>query len=206
MLPYSGGMEFEKHISDGKTRCGWVTDWQGYVDYHDHEWGAPTHDEREHFELLVLEGAQAGLSWETVLKKRPGYRAAFDNFDVEKVARYDENKIQELLKNPNIIRNQLKIRSAINNAQCFIKVQEEFGSFDKYIWGFVDGMPIVNEWPSLKDVPANTPLSDQISKDMKKRGFNFVGTTIIYAHIQSLGLVNDHTTDCFRWQECQKLK
>lgn len=197
-------MAFDKHIPDGKTRCGWVNDWQGYVDYHDQEWGKPTHDEREHFELLCLEGAQAGLSWETVLKKRPAYREAFDNFDVEKVARYDEAKVQELLQNAGIIRNQLKIRSAIRNAQGFIKVQEEFGSFDRYIWGFVDGAPIINRWKSLKEVPATSDLSDKISKDLKKRGFNFVGSTIIYAHIQSLGLINDHTTDCFRWAECQE--
>lgn len=196
-------MSGTKIHTDGKPRCFWVTDWQGYIDYHDQEWGQPTHDEREHFELLCLEGAQAGLSWQTVLKRREGYRRAFDNFDVQKVAHYGQKKIDTLLQNPEIIRNKAKVNSVIKNAQAFIRVQEEFGTFDKYIWGFVDGKPIVNHWKERGDVPAKTVLSDALSKDLKKRGFSFVGSTIIYAHMQSLGMVNDHTVDCFRWKECQ---
>ncbi|MTI31711.1 DNA-3-methyladenine glycosylase I [Xanthovirga aplysinae] len=187
--------------------CEWAADtFDEYIQYHNEEWGVPVHDDRIHFEFLILEGAQAGLSWSTVLKKREGYRKAFADFDVQAVALYDEIKIQELLKDPNIIRNQLKIRSVVNNAKQFIKVQEEFGSFDTYIWSFVGGAPIVNHWKSLNDVPATTPESDALSKDLKKRGFKFVGSTIIYAYMQACGLVNDHTINCFRYKELVEVK
>jgi DNA-3-methyladenine glycosylase I len=171
------------------------------VAYHDEEWGVPVHDERELFELLVLEGAQAGLSWITILRKREGYRRAFDNFDVRKVAAYDDAKQAELRDDSGIIRNKLKIKSAVQNARAFLRVQEEFGSFDNYIWGFVDHKPVINTWRTLSEIPASTPLSEQISKDLKKRGFNFVGPTIIYAYMQSIGMVNDHTVGCFRYKE-----
>ncbi len=171
------------------------------MDYHDEEWGVPFHEDRKHFEFLILEGAQAGLSWSTVLKKREGYRKAFANFDVEQVAAFDEKKEEELRNNSEIIRNKLKIKSTITNAQAFIRVQKEFGSFDKYIWSFVAGKPIVNRWKKMKDVPATTAESDALSKDLKKRGFKFVGSTIIYAHMQAIGMVNDHTIDCFRYKE-----
>lgn len=182
-------------------RCGWCSDDPLYIDYHDHEWGVPQHDDQKLFEMLILEGAQAGLSWITVLKKRENYRRLFDNFDVKKVAAYTEKDVERLMADAGIIRNRLKINSAIRNAKAFIEVQKEFGSFDKYIWGFVNGKPIQNHWRSLSELPAKTELSDQISKDLKKRGFNFVGSTIIYAHMQATGMVNDHTTDCFRYAE-----
>jgi len=183
-------------------RCQWVENtFPEYIKYHDEEWGVPVHDDKVHFEFLILEGAQAGLSWSTILKRRGGYREAFADFDVEKVARYDQKKIDQLLQDPGIIRNKLKVHSTITNAQAFIKVQEEFGSFDKYIWGFVDGQPIVNHWKKMSEVPATTKESDLLSKDLKKRGFRFVGSTIIYAHMQAVGLVNDHTVDCFRYAE-----
>lgn len=178
------------------VRCAWVNDDPLYMDYHDHEWGIPVHDDHRWFEFLLLEGAQAGLSWYTVLRKREGYRHAFDGFDPEKVALYDENKIAELMANEGIIRNRLKIQSAINNAKCFLQVQEQFGSFDTYIWQFVDGMPIVNHWRDIREVPASTPQSDALSKDLKKRGFKFVGTTICYALMQACGMVQDHTANC----------
>lgn len=178
------------------ARCAWVNDDPLYIDYHDREWGIPVHDDRRWFEFLVLEGAQAGLSWYTVLKKREAYRQAFDGFDPEKVALYDDSKIAELLFNEGIIRNRLKIQSAINNAKCFLKVREQFGSFDSYIWQFVGGKPIVNQWKDRTEVPASTPQSDAMSKDLKKRGFTFVGTTICYALMQSCGMVQDHTLDC----------
>lgn len=180
-----------------KQRCNWCTQDKVYQDYHDNEWGKPEHDDRKLFELLVLEGAQAGLSWLTVLKKRGAYKAAFDNFDPKKVSRYDEEKIASLLQNAGIIRNKLKIRSAIRNAQIFLTIQEEFGSFDKYLWRFVNNKPINNQFSSLSEIPAKTDLSDNISKDLKKRGMNFVGSTIIYAYLQAIGIVNDHTKDCF---------
>lgn len=186
--------------SQNHTRCWWAGDDPLYVAYHDEEWGVPTHDERELFELLILEGAQAGLSWITILRRREGYRKAFDNFDVKKVAAYDEAKMEALRNDAGIIRNKLKIKSAVQNAQAFIRVQEEFGSFDAYIWGFVDGQPLQNAFKTLQEVPASTPLSEQISKDLKKRGFNFVGPTIVYAYMQSIGMVNDHVADCFRHQ------
>ena len=185
-------------------RCTWPGEDPLYIRYHDREWGIPIHSDRKLFEFLILEGAQAGLSWITVLKKRPAYRKAFDNFDFNKVARYKERKIKQLLNNPGIIRNKLKIRSAISNAKAFIEVRKEFGTFNKYIWQFVDGKPIQNCFNDMKDIPATTELSDQISKDLKKRGFNFVGSTIVYAHMQATGMVNDHTMDCFRYREINR--
>ena len=173
--------------------------------YHDTEWGVPLKDDRALFEFLVLEGAQAGLAWITVLRKREGYRAAFDGFDPGKVARYSDAKVQRLLEDPRIIRNRLKVQSARRNAQAFLAVQEEWGSFSDYIWNFVDGQPVQNRWRSLAEIPASTPLSDTISKDLKKRGFNFVGTTIVYAHMQATGMVNDHVVTCFRHEECRLL-
>lgn len=180
------------------NRCGWV-DLNNplYVAYHDEEWGVPVHDERKHFEMLVLEGAQAGLSWATILNRREGYRKAFDNFEPEKVAEYEEDKVQALLQNTGIIRNRLKIRSAIKNARVFLAIQKEFGSFDHYLWGFVNHQPIINHFKTLEEIPAQTELSQKISRDLKKRGMSFVGPTIIYAHMQAIGLVNDHLVDCF---------
>ena len=189
----------------GPVRCQWSRGDELYRRYHDEEWGVPLHDDRMLFEFLVLEGAQAGLSWITVLKKRLAYRAAFDDFDYARVAQYDDDKVSSLLENPGIIRNKLKIRSAIRNAGAFIRVREEFGTFNDYIWGFVDGRPVQNAWPDLSRVPAETPLSKKISRDLKRRGFNFVGPTIVYAHMQATGMVNDHTTDCFRYGEVQAL-
>ena len=186
---------------DEKCRCSWPGDMPLYVDYHDNEWGRPTHDDRELFELLVLEGAQAGLSWITILKKREAYREAFDGFDPAKVALYDEAKVEELMQNAGIVRNRLKINAAITNAKLFLDVVEEFGSFDAFLWGYVDGSPIVNRWCSEDEIPASTPLSDRISKDLKKRGFKFVGSTIVYAYMQSIGMVNDHVTGCFVHRE-----
>ena len=168
--------------------------------YHDEEWGVPVHDDRTLFEFLILEGAQAGLSWETILNKRENYRAAFDNFDAQRIALYDRRKIAQLLKNPGIVRNRLKITSVVRNAQAILQVQQEFGSFDRYIWQFVDGRPRVNSWKTRQRVPASTPQSDAMSKDLKKRGFNFVGTTICYAFMQAVGMVNDHVTKCFRYK------
>lgn len=188
------------------TRCAWCEGtFDEYIRYHDEEWGVPVHDDKTQFEFLTLESAQAGLSWSTILKKRGGYRDAFANFDVEMVARFDEKKVQQLLNNPEIIRNELKIRSAINNAQQFMEIQEEFGSFNKYIWGFVDGNPVQNQWETMSQIPATTDRSDQLSKDLKKRGFKFVGSTTIYAHMQATGLVNDHVVSCFRYDEVQNM-
>ena len=183
---------------DTKTRCEWVEgEFEEYVRYHDEEWGIPVHDDKVHFEFLMLEGAQAGLSWSTILKKREGYRKSFANFDPEKVSTFDEAKIQELLQFKGIIRNKLKVRSAVTNAQHFLEIQKEFGSFDHYIWQFVGGSPIINHWKSSSEVPATTKESDALSKDLKKRGFKFVGSTIMYAYMQACGLVNDHTINCF---------
>ncbi|TMV51007.1 DNA-3-methyladenine glycosylase I [Paenibacillus mesophilus] len=179
------------------TRCGWVNDDPLYIEYHDREWGVPVHDDHALFERLVLEGAQAGLSWYTILRKREHYREAFDRFDPAKVAKYDENKIEELMANSGIVRNRLKINSAIRNANAFLRVQEQFGSFDEYIWRFVGGNPIRNSWQKLSDVPATTPISEAMSKDLKKRGFTFVGPTICYAMMQATGMVQDHLTSCF---------
>ena len=189
-----------------QTRCEWAGTDPLYVTYHDEDWGVPIYDDdRLLFEMLTLEGAQAGLSWITILRKRQNYKQAFDDFAVQKVARYDETKIAELLQNPGIIRNKLKVNSTVTNAQAYIRVQTEFGSFAAYLWGYVDGTPLQNSWANLSEVPAFTSLSDKISKDLKKRGFKFVGSTIIYAYMQSVGMVNDHTTACFRHEEVKKL-
>jgi DNA-3-methyladenine glycosylase I len=181
-------------------RCPWPSD-EMYCHYHDTEWGVPLHDDQKLFEFIVLEGAQAGLSWRIILNKREGYRKAFAQFDVEKVARFNQKKIEQLLKDPGIVRNRLKVESAVKNAKAFLKVQEEFGSFDKYIWQFVDGKPRINRWRSMKQVPARTKESDAISKDLIQRGFKFVGSTICYAHMQATGMVNDHLVSCFRHKE-----
>jgi DNA-3-methyladenine glycosylase I len=183
------------------TRCSWCGDDPLYVAYHDEDWGVPVFDDRTLFEFLILEGAQAGLSWSTILKKREGYRAAFDGFDPAIVARYHERKTAELLADPGIVRNRLKVASAVSNAQAFLAVQEEHGSFSNYIWAFVDGAPIQNRWRTLAEIPAKTPLAETISKDLKKRGFRFVGPTIVYAHMQATGMVNDHLVGCFRYPE-----
>lgn len=180
-----------------QKRCNWCEKDDLYRNYHDNEWGRPVYDDATLFEFLILETFQAGLSWHTILKKRDNFRKAFDKFDVKKVAAYNDKKLQILIEDTGIIRNQLKIKSAVSNAQAFIKIQEEFGSFSKYIWAFVDGKPIDNKPQNLKDVPATTPLSDALSKDLKKRGFKFVGSTVIYAHMQATGMVNDHVVDCF---------
>jgi DNA-3-methyladenine glycosylase I len=181
------------------VRCGWATG-DVSVRYHDEEWGVPAHDDGTLFEFLILEGAQAGLSWNTILNKRDNYGKAFDGFDPEQVARYDRRKIARLLRDPGIVRNRLKIHSAVANAKAFLRVQNEFGSFDRYIWQFVHGQPQVNSPRSLKQIPARTPISDAMSKDLKKRGFNFVGSTICYAFMQAVGLANDHVVDCFRYR------
>ncbi|MGH9900271.1 MAG: DNA-3-methyladenine glycosylase I [Pyrinomonadaceae bacterium] len=181
-------------------RCEWATS-DLYVAYHDSEWGVPVHDDRVLFEFLVLEGAQAGLSWETILKKREGYRAAFDDFDAATVAAYGQRKVDELLADRGIVRNRLKVAAAVQNARSFLDVQSEFGSFDRYVWGFVGGRPVQNCWRSLKDVPARTPESDALSKDLRRRAFKFVGSTICYAFMQAVGMVNDHPVYCFRHKE-----
>ncbi len=193
-------------IDKNLKRCTWCEGlYDDYVKYHDEEWGVPVHDERKHFEFLILEGAQAGLSWSTILKRREGYRNAFANFDPALVAKYDEAKYESLLQDPSIIRNRLKIKSAINNARRFIEVQNEYGSFDTYIWKFTNGKPLINTWEKMSEIPAKTELSDRVSKDLKKRGFNFVGSTIIYAHLQATGIVNDHEVSCFRYKELTML-
>lgn len=184
-----------------KKRCAWTTADPLYIFYHDQEWGVPVYDDRLLFEYLVLEGAQAGLSWLTVLKKRGNYRDAFDGFDLRIVAGYSEEKIESLLQNPGIVRNRLKVRAAVNNAKAVLRVQEEFGSFREYIWSFVGGAPLVNHWETIKQVPARTPESDAMSKDLIKRGFSFVGSTICYAFMQATGMVMDHTKDCYRYAE-----
>ena len=187
------------------TRCPWATSDPVYVAYHDEEWGVPLHDDRRLFEMLVLEGAQAGLSWLTILKRRDAYRRAFDGFDPRVVARYGEPEIARLLADSGIIRNRLKVRAAVTNARAFLDVQAEFGSFDRYIWNVVDGRPLQNAWQQLTDIPARTALSDTLSKDLKRRGFSFVGSTICYAHMQATGMVNDHLVDCFRYRAVQRL-
>ena len=187
-----------------KIRCAWGEGSQIYRDYHDEDWGVPVLDDQRQFEFLVLESAQAGLSWITILKKRENYRKAYDDFDFNLVAKYDATKIEELLNNAGIIRNRLKVLASVNNAQCFLKIREEFGSFCNYIWKFVDNKPIVNKWKTMDEMPAKTTLSEMISKDLKKRGFKFLGPVIIYSHLQATGLINDHLVDCFRWSECQK--
>lgn len=192
------------HPQTTPPRCQWALahiDKPFYVDYHDTEWGVPHHDDRHFFEMLILEGAQAGLSWLTILARRETYRAAYDNFDVEKIARYDEAKKQALLADPGIIRNKLKVNASIANARAFIDIQNEFGSFDAYIWRYVDGTPIINHWDAHGNVPAKTGLSDTVSKDLQKRGMRFVGSTIIYSFLQATGLIMDHTTECYRHAE-----
>jgi DNA-3-methyladenine glycosylase I len=189
---------------DMVKRCQWCGDDELYVKYHDEEWGVPLYEDDSLFEFLMLEGAQAGLAWITVLRKREGYRALFDGFDARKIARYSDKKLDKLLLDPRIIRNRLKVYSARQNARAFLETQAEWGSFSDYMWNFVDGKPIQNRWKSLKQIPASTELSDTISKDLKKRGFNFVGSTIVYAHMQATGMVNDHTVECFRQLECKK--
>jgi len=186
------------------TRCEWAGNEPLMKEYHDKEWGTPQHEDQILYELLILEGMQAGLSWSTVLKKRENFRKAFDNFDYKIISKYDENKVEKLLLDKDIIRNRLKINSVIINAKIFIKIQAEFGSFDNYIWEFVNNKPIDGKCKSMSDIPAHTELSDLISKDMKKRGFKFIGTTIIYAYMQAIGMVNDHATYCFRYDEIKK--
>lgn len=188
-----------------KNRCAWAGTDALYVAYHDEEWGVPVHDDRVLFEFLVLEGAQAGLSWITILRKREAYRRAFDRFDPRKVARYDERKVAALLADAGIVRNRAKIASAIKNARAFLEVQAEFGSFDAYQWRFVDGRPLQNRWRSTKEIPPRTAQSDALSKDLKSRGFSFIGSTIVYAHMQAVGMVNDHVVDCFRHREVAEL-
>jgi DNA-3-methyladenine glycosylase I len=195
-------------VSEARTgagRCGWArTDLS--IPYHDEEWGVPVHDDRLHFEFLVLEGAQAGLSWETILRKRLRYREVFDGFVPERVARFTAAKVTRLLADPGIVRNRLKVESAVVNARAFLRVQEEFGSFDAYVWRFVDGRPKVNSWKALREIPARTAESEALSKDLLARGFRFVGPTIVYAHMQATGLVNDHVVDCFRWRAVQRAR
>jgi DNA-3-methyladenine glycosylase I len=198
----SAGMSKQTKTPLMIERCPWAAD-ELMWSYHDTEWGVPVHDDRTHFEFLILEGAQAGLSWSTVLKKREGYRKAFAEFDPEKVARFTKARIERLLQDPGIIRNRLKVESTVSNAKAFLKVQDEIGSFDDYIWRFVEGRPKLNRWTAMKEIPAKTAESDALSKDLLKRGFRFVGSTIIYAHMQACGLVNDHVVHCRRWKEVQ---
>jgi DNA-3-methyladenine glycosylase I len=187
------------------NRCAWCTTDPAYQAYHDDEWAVPTHDDHRHFEMLILEGAQAGLNWLTILKKREGYRQAFDGFDAQKIARYDRRQIQRLLDDTRIVRNRLKVESAVRNAQAFLDVQSEFGSFDALLWRFVDSTPKQNAWTSLSQIPARTEESDAMSKELTRRGFNFIGSTICYAFMQAVGMVNDHVTDCFRYEEVARL-
>ena len=188
------------------NRCAWSEGSELYRKYHDEEWGKPNHDDQIHFEFIVLESAQAGLSWITILKKREHYRKAYDNFDVHKVSSYNEDKIEELMSNEGIVRNRRKIEASIKNAKVFIRIQEEFGSFDQYIWAFVNGEQIVNQWKTLSEVPAKTPLSEKISKDLKKRGCSFLGPVIMYSHMQAVGLVNDHLIDCFQYESSKECR
>jgi DNA-3-methyladenine glycosylase I len=187
-------------------RCGWAGDSSlEYIRYHDEEWGVPVRDDRTQFEFLILEGAQAGLSWSTILNKREGYRKNFANFDPEKVARFTPKRVEKILQDPGVVRNRLKVESAVTNARAFLEVQDEFDGFCNYIWGFVDGKPVQNRFRRMADVPATSPVSDALSKDLKKRGFRFVGSTIMYAHMQATGLVNDHEVSCFRYKPCAAL-
>lgn len=197
-----------RHSADGKKRCHWVGKGKDFYDaYHDHEWGVPVHDDRTHFEFLILEGAQAGLSWETILKKRDAYRKAYKNFDAKKVAKMTDAELNKLIKTESgIVRNKLKVFAARKNAQAFLAIQKEFGSFENYVWKFVGGKPIVNKCKKPTDIPVTTKESDALSKDLKKRGMTFVGSTIMYAHMQATGLVNDHLVDCFRYKPCAKMK
>lgn len=182
-------------------RCPWPGNDNLYIRYHDDEWGVPVHDDRKHFEFLVLESAQAGLSWLTILRRRENYRTAYENFDPEIVAAFDEKKIEELMLDSGIIRNRRKIESSVNNAKAFLRIEEEFQSFDNYIWGFVGGKPVINKWKSISEIPSKTALSDAVSSDLKKRGFKFLGSTIMYAHMQATGIINDHIISCFRYEE-----
>ncbi len=193
-------------MKDNQIRCGWCLKFDQYIKYHDEEWGMPVHDDRVHFEFLILEGAQAGLSWSTILKKRDGYRKAFADFDPVRVSRFTQARIEKILTDPGIVRNRLKVNAAVNNAKRFLEIQKEFGSFDRYVWQFVNGKPIINHWKSLSEVPATTAESDALSKDLIKRGFKFVGSTVIYAHMQACGLVNDHLVDCWRHSAVNKRK
>jgi DNA-3-methyladenine glycosylase I len=193
----------EMNETSSLKRCAWALSSQQYLDYHDKEWGLPVHDDRKLFEMLILEGVQAGLSWSLILKKRAGYFQAFDGFDANTIARYDEQKVQELLANPEIVRNKLKIQAAIQNARAFLALQSQQGSFDAFLWQFVDGRPLQNARQSLQEIPASTRESDAMSKELKSRGFTFVGKTICYALMQAVGMVNDHLVECFRWQEVQ---
>ena len=191
--------------SAARKRCSWVNaDDPLLLEYHDREWGVPVHSDRKHFEVLVLSSAQAGLNWSLVLKKREGYRRAFDKFDLEKVARYSERQIQTLMTDPEIIRNRMKIEAAVHNARAFLKVQEELGDFDSYCWNFVGGQPKLNRWKATRQIPATSPESEKFSKDLKRRGFSFVGPTVAYAYMQAVGMVNDHLVDCFRYREIQR--
>ncbi|HLU90218.1 MAG TPA: DNA-3-methyladenine glycosylase I [Cyclobacteriaceae bacterium] len=192
-------------MKTGKTRCPWCLGFENYIKYHDEEWGVPVHSDEKHFEFLVLESAQAGLSWATILKKRNGYRKAFAEFDFRAVAEFPESRVQELMQDAGIVRNGAKIKAAINNAERFMEVQDEFGAFSDYIWDFVGGKPIQNYYQTLSEVPATTEVSDRLAKDLRKRGFKFLGSTTIYAHMQATGLVNDHLSSCFRYKEVQKL-
>lgn len=188
-------------IGDGRRRCAWAGTDPVMAAYHDDEWGAVVHDDAVHFEFLILEGAQAGLSWSTILNKRDGYRRAFAGFDPVKVARFTPAKVEKLLADPSIVRNRLKVEASVNNGRCFLQVRKECGSFDAYLWGFVDGEPVTNRWRSMSQIPAETDLSRAVSKDLKRRGFKFVGPTIMYAHLQAVGVINDHVRTCFRWPE-----
>lgn len=190
-------------MQDAKERCKWCLGFDAYIEYHDKEWGVPVCDDQTHFEFLILEGAQAGLSWSTILKKRAGYRQAFSNFDIKAIANYNEEKILELYQDSRIVRNKLKINATVNNAKLFLQVQKEFGSFNTYVWQFVNNTPIQNKWEKHEDIPATSPESDALAKDLKKRGFKFCGSTIMYAYMQACGLVNDHLVSCFRYREVQ---
>jgi DNA-3-methyladenine glycosylase I len=196
----------ERTKSMKHKRCTWCGSDPLYVAYHDEDWGVPVHDDTKLFEMLTLEGAQAGLSWITILKKREDYRRAFDLFDLGKIVRYDDRKVEKLLKDPGIVRNRLKVASVVKNAKAVLLIQEEFGSLDAFLWRYVDGKPKQNAWKALSDIPATTPESDAMSKDLKKRGCSFVGSTICYALMQSIGMVNDHTTDCFRYEEVKEME
>lgn len=198
-------MDKQKSAKSSRVRCPWARSELEFR-YHDEEWGVPLLDDHRLFEFLILEGAQAGLSWKTILRKRESYRAAFDQFDPEAIARYDARKVRRLLADPGIVRNRLKVQAAIDNARAFLAVQEEFGSFSKYLWQFVGGKPLVNRWTQIDQVPSRTPESDAMSKDLKRRGFKFVGSTICYAFMQAVGMVNDHMADCFRWPAVSKHK
>lgn len=191
-------------MENNKKRCGWCLKFDEYIRYHDEEWGSPVHDDRVHFEFLILEGAQAGLSWSMILKKRAGYKKAFADFDPVRVSRFTPTRIEKILLDPGVVRNRLKVNAAVNNAKRFLEVQKEYGSFDAYIWSFVGGKPIINRWKTLTDIPAVTKESDALSKDLVKRGFKFVGSTVMYAHMQACGLVNDHLTDCWRYRQLLK--